>query len=138
MFKKGKVLNLLMLDYFHSFGLYFITPQNVKIMIDYTIGDDIVCIRTHSLKIVKEGDLKTCLGLRPAACNCSTFEVNIGIKSKQQIPIGELAICSKCGITHIVQDNTWWLASHLFKKLDTLVETEYNELLETLEKPAFS
>ena len=52
--------------------------------IDYTIGDEIVCVRTHSQGVVKEGQIFTCLGLKQDPCKkCGGYIVDVGVKESK-------------------------------------------------------
>jgi hypothetical protein len=92
--------------------------------IDYTIGDDVVAIKSHSQDAYKEGDLFTCKGLKQSPCKCKTPIVDIGIKS-----IYKEMMCLHC--KHIYNsNNNWWFNAHLFQKLDNLVQiNEVHEIL---------
>ena len=99
--------------------------------IDYTIGDDIVCIndKKHSTNAkppeVKEGTVYKCIGLRICPCGCNGYEVNIGLITNHTH--------IKC--TNIYRETskfTWKRASR-FKKLDTLVDI--SELTDILQEP---
>jgi hypothetical protein len=96
--------------------------------VDYTIGDDIVAIKSHSQNAYKEGDVFTCKGLKEAPCKCKTFIVDIGIKS-----IYEEMLCLHCNYIYNSKNN-WWFNAHLFRKLDNLVQI--NEIHEILNQPA--
>ena len=91
--------------------------------IDYTIGDDIVAIKSHSQDAYKEGDLFTCKGLKQSPCKCKTPIVDIGIKS-----IYKEMMCLHC--KHTYKTNNLWFNAHLFQKLDNLVQiNEVHEIL---------
>tara|TARA_R110000868_G_scaffold1729_2_gene13868 strand:- start:1284 stop:1595 length:312 start_codon:yes stop_codon:yes gene_type:complete len=101
--------------------------------IDYTIGDDIVSIKTHADSEHKEGELFKCLRLLPSNCNCAVYMVDIG--KKCTLNAEEIGKCPKCQ-TIIKSDGIAWFNATSFKKLDTLVNI--SELTEILEQPAFN
>lgn len=97
--------------------------------IDYTINDEIVCVRNHSRGIVKEGELKVALGLKACDCLCCETTVDVGIKSAHDI--GTKVYCPRCRHPYTI-DGKVWLNAFLFRKLDTLVDiSEITEHLET-------
>ena len=95
---------------------------------NWHIGQDIVCIKTHSTGLVKEGDVFTIKGLREGYCKCSKVQINIGFTSiikKEQ--------CRVCSVTRNCEDNFHWLTENLFAPLDTL--TDISEIEEILSQP---
>jgi hypothetical protein len=96
--------------------------------IDYTIGDDIVAIKSHSQNAYKKGDVFTCIGLKQSPCKCKMFTVDINIKSTY-----EEMLCLHCNHTY-KSNNNWWFNAHLFRKLDNIVQI--NEVHEILKQPA--
>lgn len=102
--------------------------------IDYTIGDEIVCIRTHPMNVVNEGNIYFCKGILPSDCKCNLYMVDVGIRNPNGINPGG-AHCPNCK-TNYEDDGIYWLNAARFKKLDTLVNI--SELLEVLEQPAFN
>lgn len=101
--------------------------------IDYTIGDEIVCISTHPKNLVKEGQLFIVKAIASSDCNCPDAIVDIGIRT--EIALTGMKICSICWNRSKDNGIQWFYASR-FKKLDTLVNI--SELLEVLEQPAFN
>lgn len=105
--------------------------------IDYTIGDDIVCIKTHSQNLVKEGDMYVVFGIKHNNCTkCGGILVDVGIKDDEPFEIGELVQCHYSHGIPEIYDGKLWFSSTLFKKLDTLVNI--TELTEVLERPIFN
>ena len=108
----------------------------MKRKIDYTIGDEIVCVRTHSQGIVKEGQIFTCLGLKKSPCQkCASYLVNIGIKSSNKI--GE--VFTHCSNLHqydkpTIDDGNWWFNVTLFRSLQKI---DISEALEVLQEEPF-
>ena len=102
----------------------------------FYIGQDVVCIKTHSKGIVKEGEVFTIKALSSCYCRCSNVRVDVGIKIP--IRIGALVFCPVCLDTNklSIADGAWWLDERLFKPLDSLVNI--GELTEVLSEPLFS
>lgn len=96
--------------------------------IDYTIGDDIVCIKSHSQGVVKEGQIYKCLGLRITPCGCS-YLVNVGIEDSTNYYI----TCRSCGKKYDA-DEYWWINSSLFRSIDKI---SISEVYEQLDKQPF-
>lgn len=95
---------------------------------NWFINQDIVCIKTHSQGLVKEGDVFTIKGLREGYCKCTKVQINIGFTS--------IATTNKCSICHVGVKNTdsfSWLSENLFAPLDTL--TDISEIEEILSQP---
>lgn len=101
--------------------------------LDYTIGDEIVCIKNHSDGIVKEGEIYICKALLHEKCKCGGYIVDVGIRESPN-ETGKVW-CIDCNSSYD-DDSIWYIDASLFKKLDTLVNI--NELLEVLEQPAFN
>jgi len=91
---------------------------------NWYIGQDIVCINTHSKGIVKDGEVYTIQGLRQRCC---CIEINVGISL-----FSIMQRCKDCG-HRIESDGIWWLHEHRFAPLDTL--TDISEIEEILSQP---
>lgn len=97
--------------------------------IDYTIGDDIVCIKTHSQGVVIEGNVYKCKALKGGKCNCKDkYLVDIGGKS-----VSDYSNCRICGTRYEDADGVFWINASMFRKLDTLVNID--EIHELLNEP---
>jgi hypothetical protein len=89
------------------------------------IGQQIVCIRTHSRGIVKSGEIYKIVGLSTSKCKCvNSTLIDVGIKATADF--------GKCGICHTkyqkVRD-AWWLHEILFAPLE-YDQNEIDKLLE--------
>lgn len=99
-------------------------------MIDYTIGDDIVCVKSHSQGTTKEGQVFVAKAL--SMCSCGAAIVDVG--KKFQIPNAiHFSKCTYCGTR--IRTEILWLDANLFRKLDTLIDI--SELTEILKEPSF-
>ena len=87
----------------------------------FFIGQDIVCVKTHSMGIVKEGRVYSINSLRKGCCE---IDIDVGIRKQ-----GHVSVCD-CGDRE--KTDIWWLSERLFKPLDEL--SDISELLEVLNK----
>lgn len=90
------------------------------------IGQDIVCVKSHSQDVVKEGDIHVVHGLKQGCC-AIYIDVGISIKSK--------FIRCICG-SMVVSNGIHWIGETLFAPLDSLVSLE--EIEEVLSEPVYS
>jgi len=89
------------------------------------IGQEIVCIRTHSRGIVKSGEIYKIVGLSTSKCKCSNSTlIDVGIK-----PISNFGKCAICYIRYEKGIDAWWLHEILFAPL----EYDQNEIEKLLE-----
>ena len=95
---------------------------------NWYIGQDIVCIKTHSQGVVKEGNVYTIKSLSGALCKCSHVMIDVGIK--QDYELGE---CPNCKTHNIPLNGIMWIYEALFAPLDTL--TDISEIEEILNQP---
>ena len=86
---------------------------------NWYIGQEIVCIRTHSQGVVKRGQTFVISGVRSSTCKCSELEIDIGVIS----PHGyRICCCEECGYEFYEPPRSaWWLHESLFAPL------EYNQ-----------
>ena len=104
--------------------------------IDYTVGDEIVCVRTHSQGVVKEGQIFTCLGLQKSPCQeCATYLVDVGVKSRNEL--GD--VITHCSRLHQydkprIDDGVWWFNATMFRNLQKI---DISEALEVLQEEPF-
>ena len=94
---------------------------------NFYIGQDIVCIKTHSQGLVKEGDIFTVKGVKASFCKCKIVILNVGLLSKSIY-----AHCAVCEC-EIESDMYHWFSESLFAPLDTL--TDISEIEEILNEP---
>lgn len=90
---------------------------------NWYIGQDIVCIKTHSRGLIKEGDIFNIKALM----NCCQVSIDIGVLS----PNG-LTHCSSCKKIFYPYPYHWF-SERLFAPLDTL--TDISEIQEILNQP---
>jgi hypothetical protein len=86
------------------------------------IGQEIVCIKTHSQGAVKSGEIYTIKAL--SSCKCNLIMIDVGIKSID----GKYGRCALCGIIYPLFD-AWLISERLFAPLEYNQE-EIEKLLE--------
>ena len=87
---------------------------------NWHIGQEVVCIKTHSQGIVKKGDIYTIESLRKPECGCYIVLIDVGIIQPNKAQLH----CAICNYVSKVVDNEnsiWWISSRLFAPL------EYNQ-----------
>lgn len=97
---------------------------------NWHIGMDIVCIKTHSKGLIKEGDIFTIESLRQGCCS---IQIDIGINDTDEA-CNYTTICTDCGgIINNGSSSTLWFHECLFAPLDSLVNI--SEIEEILSQP---
>jgi hypothetical protein len=93
---------------------------------NWYIGQEIVCVKTHSQGAIKRGQSFKIKGLRNSRCGCKTVLIDIGYTDNKP-----LWLCDDCG--RLGQDSSpvWWFDESLFAPLDQ----DISELTEILEQP---
>ena len=91
---------------------------------NWHIGQEIVCIKTHPDGIVKRGKVYRITGLKKPFCGCHQVQIDVGI-------IGRFSKtnCSMCGKKSADQSYVWWLSEKRFAPLE-YNQDAINELLE--------
>ena len=93
----------------------------------FEVGQKVVCIKTHSRGIVKEGELHTVKGMKIRKC-CGALLLDVGIMAQHNIDT-----CS-CGHREENSDGIYWINSILFRPLDDLFNEEIEELMNEIEE----
>ena len=100
----------------------------------YEIGQQVVCVKTHSKGVVKKGEIYTIKAFKVDCCDGGVV-VDVGIKRDMQTTTdGELAIIGevyRCKFCKKIEtyDGIWWICLSLFRPLDDLYNTEIEELM---------
>jgi len=108
----------------------------------YEIGQQVVCVKTHSMGVVKEGNTYTIRGMKVYCDGRLVLDVGIPSCNKSWTsginkPIGQKYLCNRCNKVH-VSDGIWWINAVNFRPLDDLYNTEIEELMnEVNEKQPF-
>lgn len=93
--------------------------KNTIINMNWYIGQEIVCIKTHPEGVVKRGQTFTIRGLRSSTCNCKGVEIDVGVVGSN---IYRGLICTVCGFSYDGPPfSTWWFSETRFSPL------EYNQ-----------
>lgn len=88
---------------------------------NWYIGQEIVCIKTHSSNLIKEGEVFT---IRALDKKCCQITIDVGISNEY-----DLMRCVICRNVYKTQGNCLF-GERLFAPLDTLTDiTEIEELL---------
>lgn len=85
---------------------------------NFHVGQKVVCIKSHSQGVVKEGITYTIKGIR-INCKCSSFVFDVGIVSSRTG-----GFCLSCGSVTPLQHGIWWISNTLFAPLDTMKASE--------------
>jgi hypothetical protein len=89
------------------------------------IGQEIVCVRTHSRGIVKSGEIYKIVGLSTSKCKCRNLTlIDVGVKG-----IADFGSCGVCDTRYPKVGDAWWLNEILFAPL----EYDQNEIEKLLE-----
>lgn len=92
----------------------------------FEIGQKVVCIKTHSEGVVKEGEVYTVQGMKVSKC-CGCLDIDVGIKTDIQY-----TLCACGGVEDA--NSIHWLHSTLFRPLDDLFNEEIEELMNEIEE----
>ena len=95
---------------------------------NWHIGQEIVCIKTHSKGVVKRGKIYTIKGLKESACKCQEIEIDVGILFDRTIYNGP-SYCLICNWRGNTVEEAWWLSETIFAPLE-YNQDAINELLE--------
>lgn len=90
------------------------------------IGQEIVCIKTHTQGVFKKGETYTIKGIIER-CGCGVL-LDIGFKATNYI--GENVKCPDCGGIYL-KSSIWYFKSTSFAPIDF----DISELTDILEKP---
>lgn len=94
---------------------------------NWYIGQEIVCVKTHSEKAVIRGRTYKINGLKRSYCNCGHTIIDVGIAS----PANCIHFCAKCKFQYR-SVGICYISEQLFAPLDQ----DISELTEVLEKEA--
>lgn len=95
---------------------------------NWHIGQEIVCIKTHTTGVIKRGQIFTINGLRNGICNCSPIQIDVGIKVK-----ADYDTCSRCKVAVRSSCDSWFFHEELFATL----EYDQQAIDELLEQPIY-
>lgn len=96
---------------------------------NWYIGQEIVCVKTHVERVVVRGRTYTIKSLREGVCPCDAgILIDVGVPHDPS-RFTEYSRCSKCGHRYY-SGSTFWLVERHFAPLDQ----DISELTEILEK----
>lgn len=90
---------------------------------NWYIGQEIVCIKSHSQGIVEEGKVYTIQGLRQSCCSVC---IDIGCKTNRGY-----TKCGKCNTIYYPPDEIYWILERLFAPIE-YNQQAISELLENI------
>jgi hypothetical protein len=95
---------------------------------NWHIGQEIVCIKTHPEGIVKRGKIYTIKGLTESQCKCQGVQIDVGATYDSKFYTGR-SQCLDCGWLSSVPSEVWWFSERRFAPLE-YNQDAINELLE--------
>lgn len=101
---------------------YFNDNTFKSIIMNWYIGQAVVCIKDHKGFRFKTGDTFTIKGLSRSHCKCDEVEIDIGL-----LPYSDLSECTICSIT-FANGNTNWFSEKYFSPFDELMAEQIEEL----------
>lgn len=84
---------------------------------NWYIGQEIICVKSHSMGCVKEGQTFVIKSLKQGECKCCDVLVDVGIIGNSKY-IGEIVTCKLCYGKYLKANCTWWLNPCLFVPLE--------------------
>lgn len=94
---------------------------------NWHIGQEIVCIKTHSQGLVKRGRIYTIKGLQKGFCPCYHILIDVGIEHSGTTG------CVRCNKRMPENTSNAWFGEHLFAPL----EYDQQAIEELLEQPIY-
>lgn len=90
---------------------------------NWHIGQEIVCVKSHSQGVVKKDRIYTIKGIMQSCCHIS---LDVGMKQTDRTGSGLFQLqCNLCNKSEpITTDNTWWFGESLFAPLMDISELE--------------
>jgi hypothetical protein len=95
----------------------------------WKVGKKIICIKSHSQGIIKEGNTFILRGIYENICKCKILKFDIGLKTDKFISF--CPICQNKCMNEEHFRNIWLFNENLFKPLD---EDYAEEICENFEK----
>ncbi len=91
----------------------------------FEIGDEVLCIKTHSWGFVIEGRSYVVKDMKLSSC-CKTLLLDVGAYNSTNG-----MTCHKCNMDHHYRDNVAWLNCKLFVKLSEFKKEEVAQLMQS-------
>jgi len=101
-------------QYFHTHILQTNENTNYTTMqqVDYKKGDYVICVKDHSTKRVRKGEIYIMRDVARNPC-CGTVIAYVGFQSNFK-----RTACYQCQFSYDIPDGKHWMAGYLFRKLD--------------------
>jgi hypothetical protein len=85
---------------------------------NWYIGQEIICVKTHSKGIVKKGQTFVIKSLKKCPCKCADVLIDVGTNSGNDPQVGTLVECRVCRTEYFKDTAIWWLHPCLFAPLE--------------------
>ena len=96
--------------------------------ITFKVGDEIICIKDHSRKLVLNGQVFTVEGFTRNPC-CGSTIVDVGIKGTNP-----KTQCYTCKCDYDKPEGGYWFAAYIFRKIQKKRKDNSNALTEELKE----
>jgi hypothetical protein len=96
--------------------------------VSFKVGDEVICIRDHTEKIVRNGDVFRVKGLESNPC-CGSIIVDVGVRSNRPY-----TKCYTCQCSYKKDDGNYWFAAMLFRKIQKGRKDKSDALPEELQE----
>ena len=96
--------------------------------ITFKVGDEIICIKDHSRKLVRNGEVFTVKGFTRNPC-CGSTIVDVGISDSTPH-----TTCYSCLCDYEKPKGGYWFAAYIFRKIEKSSSTAKNELPEAIQE----
>ena len=94
----------------------------------FKVGDEIICIKDHSRKLVRNGEVFTVKGFTRNPC-CGSTIVDVGISDSTPH-----TTCYTCQCDYKKPNGGYWFAAYLFRKIEKSSSTAMDKLPEAIQE----
>jgi hypothetical protein len=94
----------------------------------FKVGDEIICIKDHSRKLVRNGEVFTVKGFTRNPC-CGSTIVDVGISDSTPH-----TTCYTCQCDYKKPNGGYWFAAYLFRKIEESSSTAKDKLPEAIQE----
>jgi hypothetical protein len=94
----------------------------------FKVGDEIICIKDHTNKLVRNGEVFTVKGFTRNPC-CGSTIVDVGIPGSNPN-----TTCYTCQCSYKKPNGGYWFAAYIFRKIKNSSSTAKNELPEAIQE----
>ena len=96
--------------------------------ITFKVGDEIICIKDHSRKLVRNGEVFTVKGFTRNPC-CGSTIVDVGIPGSNPN-----TTCYTCQCSYKKPNGGYWFAAYIFRKIENSSSARKSELPEAIQE----